>query len=84
MIPPAYAEARPFSQGLAPVRIASRWGYVTKTEGARSPVPADETVDEVEAEPRPGASQGAAPAEVLSKEVGDLVEAGRVSDAMDR
>jgi len=28
-IPPAYAEARPFSQGLAPVRVGDGWGYLT-------------------------------------------------------
>jgi len=28
-IPATYAEARPFSEGLAPVRMGSRWGYIT-------------------------------------------------------
>ena len=28
VIPPQYPEARPFSQGLAPVRVGDRWGYV--------------------------------------------------------
>ena len=32
-IAPTFVDARPFSQGLAPVRIGSRWGYIT-TSGA--------------------------------------------------